>query len=69
MFFFCSVPDKRSMVLFGGGKSGSEGGRSRVVRFAKLALNQLVSHGFDDVVTTFDYFRCGIATLFRNGLR
>jgi hypothetical protein len=69
MFFFCSASDKRSMVLFGGGKSGSAGGRSRVVRFAKFALNQLVSHGFDDVLTTLDDLRCGIATIFRNGLR
>jgi hypothetical protein len=57
------------MLLHGGGKSGSEGGRSRIVWFARLALNQLVSHGFDDVLTTFDDFRCGIAALFRNGLR
>jgi hypothetical protein len=57
------------MALVGGIDSGSEGGLSRVVRFARLALNQIVSHGFDDVVTTLDDLRCGIVALFRNGLR
>jgi len=57
------------MALAGDSNGVSGGGRSRVLRFARLALNQLVSHGFDDVLTTFDDFRCGIATIFRNGPR
>jgi len=57
------------MALAGDSTGVSDDGRSWILRFARLALNQLVNHGFDDVLTTFDDLRCGIATIFRNGLR